>query len=133
MIGVFAFDDPAVDWLEQAEMALAMAGEFMLAGMGEEVVASAFLAMLYAARATVDAGSGLSGWRDVVEAFLGESLTRLGLSNENRRSLPIVADLYRRVSSGEVEADPLTSAACLEDARSFVGELAARVRRREEG
>ncbi len=128
VIGVFEFDDPAVDWLDQAEMALAMAGEFMLAGMGEEVVASAFLAMIYAARATLDAGRGLSSWRDVVEAFLGESLARLGLSKENQRSLPIVAGLYRRVSGGEVEADPLTSAACLEDARSFVGELAERVR-----
>ena len=42
MVGVFEFDDPAVDWLEQAGLALAMAGEFMLAGMDGEVVASAF-------------------------------------------------------------------------------------------
>ncbi len=132
MVGVFEFDDPAVDWLEQADMVLAMAGEFLLAGMGEEVVASSFLAMLYAARATLSTAQGLSGWRDVVAAFQGRVLPYLGLSKENQRSLAIVADLYRRVSSGEVEADPLTSAACLEDARSFVTELGARVRPAEE-
>lgn len=131
MTGVFEFDDPAVDWLEQADMALVMAGEFTLAGMGGEVVASSFLAMLYAARAALGPVEGLSSWRDVVGAFLGQALPRLGLSKENQRSLPIVADLYRRVSSGEVEADPVTSAACLEDARSFVAELGRRLRARE--
>ena len=131
MVGVFEFDDPAVDWLEQAGLALAMAGEFMLAGMGEEVIASAFLAMLYAARAALKPVTGLSGWREVLSAFLGESMPRLGLSKESRRSLPIVAELYRRVSSGEEEADPLTAAACLEDARSFVAELEAKLRGRE--
>lgn len=131
MNGVFEFDDPAVDWLEQADLTLVMAGEFTLAGMGGEVVASSFLAMLYAARAALDPAEGLSSWRDVVGAFLGRTLPRLGLSKENQRSLPIVADLYRRVSSGEVEADPVTSAACLEDARSFVAELGRRLRARE--
>jgi len=132
VVGVFEFDDPVVDWLEQADMVLAMAGEFLLAGMGEEVVASSFLAMLYAARAALDTAQGLSDWRDVVAAFQGRILPHLGLSKENQRSLAIVADLYRRVSGGEVEADPLTSTACLEDARSFVTELGARVRPAEE-
>jgi hypothetical protein len=131
MVGVFEFDDPAVDWLDQAQTALTAAGEFMFAGMGDEVVACSFLAMLYAARATLVLGNDLSSWRDVVESFLGESVPRLGLSKENQRPFPIVSDLYSRVSSGEVRADPLTAAACLEDARSFVAELEARLRTRE--
>ena len=59
---------------------------------------------------------------------IADALPALGLSKENQRALPIVADLYRRIGGGEMEADPVTAAACLEDARSFLGEVEKKLR-----
>jgi hypothetical protein len=37
----------------------------------------------------------------------------------------VVAELYRRVFvAGDMEADPVTASACLDDARSFLEEVA---------
>ena len=61
-------------------------------------------------------------------SFQGDALPGLALSKENQRALLIVADLYRRVvTSREAEADLLTARACLEDARSFVSEVAEKL------
>lgn len=121
-------DEGPEDWLAESRLALAAAYELLVAGMCEEAVNSAFLAMVYAARAAMGKREGeISGWEDVVRLFQKEVLPGLGLSKENQRSLPIVCDLYRRVGGGEMEADPLTTAACLKDARSFVEEVEARI------
>ncbi len=120
-------EEESEDWMAEARLSLAVAEEFLVAEMGEETVSNAFLAMVYAARSALGGcGEEISGWEDVVRLFLTESLPKLGLSKENQRSLPIVCDLFRRVGAGEVEADPVTAAACLEDARSFVEELGSR-------
>lgn len=111
-------------WLEQSGMALRAAEEILLGGLCEDAIANSFLAMLYAAR-TVLTGGGMEieGWEEVVERFQ-EAARSIGLSAENRRSLAIVRDLYHRVAvTGEMEADPLTASACLDDARSFVAEV----------
>ncbi len=113
------------DRLEQARAALAAANDFMALGFFEEAIANAFLAMLQAARAALrDAGRELTDWRDVVRGFQSEDLEGLGMSNAGRRSLAIIAQLYANViETRDMEADPLTAAACLEDAREFVSEL----------
>jgi hypothetical protein len=111
-------------WLEQAGMALCVAEEMMLGGLREEAITNSFLAMLYAARAALSGGhEEIAGWDDVVERFR-EAARSMGLSPVNRRALVIVRDLYYRVAvSGEMEADPLTTSACLNDARSFLLEI----------
>lgn len=111
-------------WLQQARMTLGVAEEMLLGGLCEEAVINAFLAMLYAARAALGGrGEEIGGWEEVVERFRDAAHT-LGLSPENRRALAIVRDLYLRVAvSGEMEADPETTSACLADARSFLHEL----------
>jgi len=113
------------DWLEQARSTLAAANDSMALGFFEEAISNAFLAMLHAARAGLcDAGRELADWRDVVRGFQSEDLERLGMSNASRRSLAIIAQLYANViETRDMEADPLTAAACLEDAREFVSEL----------
>jgi hypothetical protein len=115
------FEDESSQWLDQARLTLQSAEVLLVGGLDGEAIADAFLAMLYAARATLDRSKGeISGREEVVGRFQSESLPGLGLSKGNQRALPIVADLYRRITSGEMESDPLTASACLEDARSFV-------------
>ncbi|MBC7247657.1 MAG: HEPN domain-containing protein [Actinobacteria bacterium] len=111
-------------WLEQAGMALGAAEEMMLGGLHEEAITNSFLAMLYAARAALSGRhEEIAGWDDVVERFREAALS-MGLSPGNRRALVIVRDLYYRVAvSGEMEADPLTTSACLNDARAFLLEI----------
>ena len=113
------------DWLDQARMNLLVAGDLIKGGRPEEGITSSFTAMVYAARAAIGGHDpGLSDWEDVVRVFQGQALPALGLSKENQRALVIVADLYNRVAhTREMEADPVTAAACLEDARSFVREI----------
>ncbi len=115
----------AEDWLDEARLTLLAAGEFLAAGLCEEAITNAFLAMVYAARASLlDLNTEIEGWEDVIRLWQNDALPGLSLSKENQRALPIVADLYRRVmETGEVEADPITTAACLEDARAFITEL----------
>ena len=121
--------DDTYDWLDQARMNLLVAGDLIKGGRSEEAITSSFMAMVYAARATLgDRGSQLSGWEDVVKAFQNEALADLSLSKENQRALIIVADLYSRVAhTREMEADPVTAAACLDDARAFIKEIEEKV------
>ena len=125
---MFEMEDGGTDWLDQARFTLLAAEELLVGGLSGEAISNAFLAMVYAARAVVGKRAGESpGWEEVVESFQREALPELGLSKENQRALPIVADLYRRVvCSREMEADPHTASACLEDARSFIDEVASR-------
>lgn len=117
-------DEGCEDWLDQARFTLLASENMLMGGLAEEAIYDSFLAMVYAARAAWhDLGGEISGWEEVVDRFQADTLPALGLSKENQRALPIVADLYRRVSRGEIKADPVTAAACLEDARSFVGEM----------
>jgi len=113
------------DWLDQARMNLLVAGDLITGGRPEEAITSSFTAMVYAARATLGGqDSELSGWEDVVRVFQNEALPALGLSKENQRALIIVADLYTRIAhTREMEADPVTAAACLDDAWAFVREI----------
>ena len=121
-------DEGHEDWLDQARFTLVASENMIVGGLAEEAITNSFLAMVYAARAALrERGGELSGWEEVVGRFQADILPALGLSKENQRALPIVADLYRRTDRGEVEADPVTAAACLEDARSFVDELAAKL------
>jgi hypothetical protein len=115
----------AEEWISEAVLALRAAEELLAAGLCEEALTDAFMAMVYAARAHLEEPlEGAAGWEDVVRSFQADALPRLNLSKENQRALPIVAELYRQViQRGEMEADPVTVAACLEDARSFLGEL----------
>lgn len=120
--------DGMEDWVSEAKLTLAAAGELLLSGSGQEAITAAFLAMVHAARAALEGRGGeVSGWEDVVRRFQAEALPDMGFSKENRRSLVIVADLYRRIAAGDVEADPITAAACLRDAGSFVEEVEARL------
>ena len=123
--GLFDVEEGSGDWLDQARFTLLAAEDLLVGGLAEEAISSSFLAMVYAARAALAGYEGeLSGWEDVVRGFQRDALPGLALSKENQRALPIVAGLYRRVAeSGEIDADPLTATACLEDARSFVGEV----------
>ena len=118
--------DGAGDWIDQARLTLLVAEDLLAGGLCEEAVANSFLAMVYAARAALEVTGGVAqAWEDTVHRFQAEAMPGLGLSKENQRSLVIVADLYRRVvDTREMEADPLTARACLEDARSFVTEVA---------
>jgi HEPN domain-containing protein len=117
----------AEDWLDQAGLTLLTAVELLAAGLCEEAITNAFLAMVYAARASlVELDVEIDGWEDIVKLFQGEALPGMSLSKENQRALPIVADLYKRViETGDVEADPITASACLEDARAFIAEVEA--------
>lgn len=128
---MFEMDGEKGDWLDQARFMLLAAEDLLVGGLAEEAISNSFLAMVYAARAALENVAGeLSGWEAVVEGFQREALPGLGLSKENQRALPIVADLYRRViGSGEMEADPLTATACLEDARSFIDEVEGKIGR----
>ncbi len=112
------------EWMAQARITLRAAEEMLLGDLPGESIADSFLAMLYAARAVLSGRSEVFGtWEDVVGVFRRAS-SALGLSAENRRALPIVAELYRRVFlAGDMEADPLTASACLDDARAFVAEM----------
>jgi HEPN domain-containing protein len=127
--GLFEMDDGEKDWLDQARFTLLAAEDLLIGGISGEAISNSFLAMVYAARAAVGKAAGESpGWEEVVESFQREALPELGLSKENQRALPIVADLYRKViCSGEMEADPHTASACLEDARSFINEVASKL------
>ncbi len=126
---MFDSNDEREDLLHQAKLVLQTAEEMLLAGLAEEAIADSFLAMIYAARAALHGSGGESAtWEDVLARFQGDALPGLGMSKENQRALPIVSDLYQRVlGSGEMEADPLTAGACLEDARSFVLEVEAKL------
>jgi uncharacterized protein (UPF0332 family) len=117
--------ESARDWLEQATFTLAAADDLTIAGLFEQVISNAFLAMLYAARAALAEAEVQAGeWRDVVQAFQSRDLSGFGMSNAGRRCLPIVAQLYASiVEERKAEADPETAAACLRDAREFVDEL----------
>lgn len=119
------FHDGAEDWMNDAALALRTAEEFLSAGLCGEALTDAFLAMVYAARAHLEEPlEGAGSWEDVVRSFQAHALPGLNLSKENQRALTIVAELYRQVMlKGEMEADPVTVAACLEDARSFLREL----------
>jgi len=122
-------DEGCEGWLDQARFTLIASENMLVGGLAEEAIYDSFLAMVYAARAALQDRAGeISGWEEVVSRFQADILPSLGLSKENQRALPIVADLYRHVSRGEMEADPVTAAACLEDARSFVGEVERRLR-----
>jgi hypothetical protein len=117
-------DESRGDWLDQAGFSLITAEGLLVGGLSEEAISTSLLAMVYAARATLEGCTGeITAWEEVMGRFQADALPVLGLSKENQRALPIVADLYRRVGGGEVEADPVTAAACLEDARSFVREV----------
>ncbi|MBN2025563.1 MAG: HEPN domain-containing protein [Actinobacteria bacterium] len=122
-------DGGSSDWLDQARLTLVAAEQMLVGGLAEEAIADSFLAMVYAARAALQGGEGeVLSWEDVIARFQGDALPGLGLSKENQRALPIVSDLYWRVAgSREMEADPLTAGACLEDARSFVDEVARKL------
>ncbi len=112
------------DWLDQARFTLRAAEDMLAGGLAEDAISNAFLAMVYAARAALTDSEGKpEGWEDVVRGFQRDALPSLALSKENQRALPIVAGLYRSIAGGEAEADPVTAAACIEDARSFVHEL----------
>jgi hypothetical protein len=122
-------DESRGEWLDQAGFTLLAAEDLLVGGISEEAINSSFLAMVYAARAALEgSGEEISGWEEVVRRFQ-DALPALGLSKENQRALPIVADLYRRIGGGEVEADPVTAAACLEDARSFVAEITTKMQK----
>ncbi len=126
--GLFDWEEENSHWLDQAHLTLAAAEGMLAGGLPGEAIANAFLGMLYAAGSALEGrGEGASGWEEVLQRFRDQTPS-LPLSHENRRALPIVADLYRRVSEGEMEPDPLTAAACLSDARSFLEEIAARAR-----
>ena len=114
-------------WLSQAMMTVRVAEEMLLGDLYRDTVANSFLAMLYAAREVVAPQAGAAvDWEEVIRLFQ-ELAPRMGLSPENRRALPIVAELYRRVvEREEEEADPLTASACLDDARAFVREIGER-------
>ena len=121
-------DESRGDWLDQAAFTLLTAEDLLVGGLSEEAVSSSFLAMIYAARAALaEREDDVATWEDVLERFKSDALPGLELSKENQRALPIVADLYRRIGGGVVEADPVTAAACLEDARSFVAEITAKI------
>jgi len=126
---LFYSEDGGGDWLDQARFTLHTAESLLVGGLAEEAISSSFLAMLYVARAALEGRDcEISGWEGVVQCFQGEALPELALSKENQRALPIVADLYRRVvGSREMEADALTATACIEDARSFVDEVEAKL------
>jgi uncharacterized protein (UPF0332 family) len=113
------------DWLDQAGMNLLVAGDLIKGGNPEEAITSSFMAMVYAARAAlVGRGFELSDLTDVVRVFQEEALPVLGLSKENQRALIIVADLYTKVvHTREMQADPVTATACVDDARAFVKEI----------
>ena len=122
---MFDLGGGSADWLDQARLTLVAAEQMLMGGLAEEAITDSFLAMIYAARAALHGGEGESlSWEDVIARFQGDALPGLGLSKENQRALPIVSDLYWRVAgSREMEADPVTAGACLEDARSFVDEV----------
>jgi uncharacterized protein (UPF0332 family) len=126
---LFDMDADRGDWLDQAVFTLRAAEDLLVGGLAEEAISSAFLAMIYAARAALESsGDEISSWEDVVGRFQSDTMPGLALSKENQRALPIVAGLYRRVTgTRDMEADPLTAAACLEDARAFIEEITARM------
>ena len=117
------------DWLDQSRMNLVVAGDLIKGGRSEEAITSSFMAMVYAAKAALGGhDSELSDWQDVVRIFQNQALPVLGLSKENQRALVIVADLYNRVAhTREMEADPVTAAACLEDAWAFLREIERKI------
>lgn len=119
-------EEEVLEWLDQAEANLQVAGELLAGGLAEDTITAAFLAMLYATGAVLQRlGLAFRDWGEAVDVFRREALPRMDVSKENQRALFIVQDLYiRTVVRGETEADPLTAAACLEDARSFVHEMA---------
>lgn len=118
-------EDITGDLIEEAAMDLRVAEELIMGGRPGEAISTSFLAMLHAAGAALGKGyAGISAWEEVVDAFVREALPVLALSKENQRALIIVGDLYRRVQiTGQMEADPVTASACLDDARSFVEEI----------
>lgn len=121
----WSLDEEREEWMSQAMLTLQAAEEMLLGELPGESIANSFLAMIYAARAAL-AGSPeeVSTWEEVIRRFR-ELSAESGLSLENRRALPMVAELYRRVVMvGDMEADPVTASACLDDARSFVDEVA---------
>jgi hypothetical protein len=126
---LFEMDDGGKDWLDQARFTLLAAEDLLVGGLSGEAISNSFLAMVYAARAAVGKAAGETpGWEEVVESFQRDALPELGLSKENQRALPIVADLYRRVIlTGEMDSDPHTASACLEDARSFINEVGDKI------
>ncbi|MDY6795182.1 MAG: HEPN domain-containing protein [Actinomycetota bacterium] len=122
-------DDWAEDWMDQARLTLASAEEMLAGGLPTKAISNAFLSMVYAARAALGGVErDISDLEDVVQLFLTEALPALGLSKGNQRALTIVGELYRHVEIvRDMEADPLTAAACLSDARGFVTELESKI------
>ncbi len=118
-------DEEREEWMSQALLTLHAAEEMLLGDLAGDCIANSFLAMIYAARAAlVGRGGEFTTWEEVITRFR-EAAAESGLSPENRRALPVVAELYRRVFVvGDMEADPVTASACLDDARSFLRELA---------
>lgn len=113
------------EWMSQALLTLRAAEEMLLGDMAGECIANSFLAMIYAARAAlVGSGGEFTTWEEVIRRFR-EAAAEGGMTPENRRALPVVAELYRRVFvARDMEADPITASACLDDARAFLDEVA---------
>lgn len=118
-------DEEREEWMSQALITIRAAEEMLLGDLAGDCIANSFLAMIYAARAAlVGRGGEVTTWEEVISRFR-EAAAESGLSPENRRALPVVAELYRRVFvAGDMEADPVTASACLDDARSFLEEVA---------
>lgn len=121
-------DEEREEWLSQALLTLHAAEEMLLGDLTEDCIANSFLAMIYAARAVLVGREGeVTTWEEVIHRFKEAALDS-GMSPENRRALPVVAELYRRVFvAGDMEADPVTASACLDDARSFLEEVAGKM------
>ncbi|MDI7252932.1 MAG: HEPN domain-containing protein, partial [Actinomycetota bacterium] len=118
-------DEEREEWMSQALLTFRVAEEMLLGDLPGECITNSFLAMIYAARAALVGREGeVTTWEEVISRFREAALEN-GLSPENRRALPVVAELYRRVFvAGDMEADPVTASACLDDARSFLEEVA---------
>lgn len=121
-------DEEREEWLSQALLTLRAAEEMLLGDLAGDCIANSFLAMIYAARAVLVGREGeVTTWEEVIRRFR-EAAVDSGMSPENRRALLVVAELYRRVFvAGDMEADPVTASACLDDARSFLEEVAGKL------
>ncbi|MFW6113870.1 MAG: HEPN domain-containing protein [Actinomycetota bacterium] len=122
-------DDWSGGYMDHARLNLAAAEDMLTGGLAAEAISSSFLAMVYAARAALGrTDRDMGDMKEVVELFQAEAVPSLSLSKGNQRSLVIVGELYRQVEvTHEMEADPLTASACINDAREFVNELEEKI------
>ena len=126
--------EEARTWLLQAVKSLLAADVLLREELPLDAISRAYFAMVYTVRAALASlEESSSGALDILDAFKTRIADSLEISKENRRVLVIVHDLRRRSEDSlEWQVDGETAAVCVEDAKSFVNELAEKVNSRLE-